>query len=319
MKKALSLTIIIGLLTFIVALAFSSSVFAWSQSTHAYVAKKCLGIEHKYLLNYNARLGCIVPDFFWYLRDSNRIDPETAEKLHGDTTELCVVLGDTTYFYEIAQGRLRPWQYLLKFFPEGIKTHVYADIIAHNDVNGYLEGPMMWVDTLLDKMGLAREDRDAYREAAHLAIEFSVDALVVHDSGLQLGDLFFCKRQADLVEEAVWVAFGHNPGFDVNLEFKKFLGLVRALEKAAAFYAPYLISAGLDGGSTSDFDVEPLMEAQNELSEESLDLYTKVFMILLGHPEKIYETITEQGKHWELNALEDILDFWDSPCYQLLQ
>jgi hypothetical protein len=319
MKKALSLTIIIGLLSFIVAFALRSPVFAWSQSTHAYVAKKCLGIEHKYLLNYNARLGCIVPDFFWYLRDSKRIDQATAEKLHGNTTEPCVVPGDTTYFYEIAQGRLRPWQYLLKFFPEGIKTHVYADIIAHNRVNGYLEGPGMWVDTLLDKMDLAGEDRDAYREAAHLAIEFSVDALVVHDSGLQLADLFFCNRQAHLMEEAVWVALGHNPGFDVNVEFKKFLGLVRALEKATAFYAPYLISAGLDSGSVSDFDVEPLMEAQSELSEESLDLYTKVFMILLGHPEKIYETLTETGKHWEFKALKDTLDFWDSPCYQALQ
>ena len=312
MKKTLSLATIIGLVLLIVGFAFSSPVFAWSQSTHAYVAKKCLGIEHKYLLNYNARLGCIVPDFFWHLRDSKRIDQETAEKLHGDTTEPCVVLGDTTYFYEIAQGRLRPWQYLLKFFPEGIKTHVYADIIAHNGVDGYLEGPGMWVDTLLDEMGLEGEDRAAFREAAHLAIEFSVDALVVHDSGLQLADLFFCNRQADLLEEAVWVALGDNPGFDVNLEFKKFLGLVRALEKAAAVYAPYLISSAMDGNSTADFDIEPLMEAQRELSEESLDLYTKVFMILLGHPQKIYETITAEGMDWE-EALNKAIDFCKSP------
>jgi hypothetical protein len=317
MKKALSLMIVIGLLSFIAAFAFSSTVFAWSQSTHAYVAKKCLGIEHKYLLNYNARLGCIVPDFFWFLRDNERIDQETAEKLHGDTTEPCVVLGDTTYFYEIVQSRVRPWQYLLKFFPEGIKTHVYADIIAHSTTDGYLEGEGMWVETLLDEMGLEGEDRAAFREAAHLAIEFSVDALVVHESGLQLADLFFCNRQADLLEEAVWVALGDNPGFDVNLEFKKFLGLVRALEKAAAVYAPYLISSAMDGNSTADFDIEPLMEAQRELSEESLDLYTQVFMILLQFPEEIYATINETGKHWRDNALQDVLNFWDSPCYQL--
>ena len=317
MKKALSLVIIIGLLTFIVAFAFSSTAFAWSQATHAYVAKTCLGIENNYLLNYNARLGCIVPDFFWHLRDSKRIDPETAEKLHGDTTEPCVVPGDTTYFYEIASEQVMWWQFLLNYFTEGIATHVYADIIAHNGVDGYVE--VKWVDTLLEKMGLAEENRDAYREAAHLAIEFSVDSLLVHQHGLQLADLFFSQRQAGILEKAFEEAFvelGLPLDFDVAVEFRKYLALMRVLEKAAAFYSPYLISAGLDGGSTSDFDVEPLMEAQNELSEESLDLYTKVFMILLGHPEKIYETITAPGKHWELNALEEILNFWEDPCYQ---
>jgi hypothetical protein len=327
MKKTLSLATIIGLVLLIVGFAFSSPVFAWSQSTHAYVAKKCLGIEHKYLLNYNARLGCIVPDFFWHLRDRDLIDAVPAALLHGSTEQSCVVddpdrteLGETTFFYEIASDQVMWWQFLLNYFTEGIGTHVYADIIAHNGLDGYVEGPGMWVDTLLDEMGLEGEDRAAFREAAHLAIEFSVDALVVHDSGLQLADLLFSYRQASILEKALDDAFtelGLPLDFDVATEFRKYLGLMRALEKAAAVYAPYLISSAMDGNSTADFDIEPLMEAQRELSEESLDLYTQVFMILLQFPEEIYATINETGKHWRDNALQDVLNFWDSPCYQL--
>ena len=318
MKKALSLVIIIGLLTFIVAFAFSSTAFAWSQATHAYVAKTCLGIENNYLLNYNARLGCIVPDFFWYLRDRGLIDDKNiAEELHGDTSKPCVNGVDTTWFYDLASAQVMWWQFLLKSFTEGIGTHVYADIIAHNTENGYLEGPGMWVDTLLKKMGLAQEDRDAYREAAHLALEFSVDALLVHQHGLQLADLLFSHRQAGILEKAFQDAFDElnlTLEFDVCTEFRKYLALMRALEKAAAFYAPYLISKGLDGGSTSDFDAEPLIEAQRELSEESLDLYTQVFMILLQFPKEIYTTIADDGNGmlWD-GALDKAIDFCKCP------
>jgi hypothetical protein len=334
MKKALSLMIVIGLLSFIAAFAFSSTVFAWSQSTHAYVAKKCLGIENNYLLNYNARLGCIVPDFFWYLRDVGFIPIEpcdncdetpAADLLHGPTEQGCVIdapgeplPGETTFFYEIACDQVMWWQFLLKSFTEGIGTHVYADIIAHDTEDGYLEGPGMWVDTLLKKMGLAEEDRDAYGEAAHLALEFSVDALLVHQHGLQLADLLFSHRQAGILEKAFQDAFDElnlTLEFDVSTEFRKYLALMRALEKAAAFYAPYLISKGLDGGSASDFDAEPLIEAQRELSEESLDLYTQVFMILLQFPKEIYTTITDEESvmHWEENALVDVIEFCKNP------
>ena len=316
MKKTLSLVAIIGSVLLILAFAFSSPVFAWSQSTHAYVAKKCLGIEHKYLLNYNARLGCIVPDFFWYLRDRDLIHDKTiAEELHGDTSQPCVNGVDTTWFYDIASNQVMWWQFLLKSFTEGIGTHVYADIVAHNISDGYLEGEGMWVDTLLGEMGLEGEDRAAFREAAHLAIEFSVDALLVYEGGFQLADLLFSYRQASILEKALEDGFtelGLSLDFDVATEFRKYLGLMRALEKAAAVYAPYLISSAMDGNSTADFDIEPLMEAQRELSEESLDLYTQVFMILLGHPQKIYETITAEEMDWE-EALNKAIDFCKSP------
>jgi hypothetical protein len=338
MKKALSLIIIIGLMTVIIALTFSSTVCAWSQATHAYVAKKCLGIESNYLLNYNARLGSIVPDFFWYLRDVGFIPTEpcdncdetpAADLLHGPTEQGCVIddpdqtlAGETTFFYEIASDQVMWWQLLLKSFVEGIGTHVYADIIAHDTDDGYLEGEGMWVDTLLSSMKLADGYKDAHREAAHLALEFSVDALLLHQHGLQLADLLFCYRQAGILEKAFEDAFDELNlplEFDVSTEFRKYLALMRALEKAAAFYAPYLISAGLDGGSASDFDAEPIMEAQRELSNESLELYTQVFMILLQFPKEIYTTITDEGRgmHWEENALQDVLNFWDNPCYQL--
>jgi len=155
---------------------------------------------------------------------------------------------------------------------------------------------------------------DEYRDALHIALEFSVDALLVED-GLQLADLLFSHRQASILEKALEDAFtelGLSLDFDVATEFRKYLGLMRALEKAAAVYAPYLINSAMDGNSTADFDIEPLMEAQRELSEESLDLYTKVFMILLGHPQKIYETITAEGMDWE-EALDKAIDFCKSP------
>ena len=304
MKKWLYNRMILFLVVLISTLASATSAFAWGQSTHAYAAKKSLGIEHRYLANYNARMGSIVPDFFWYLRDLGLIDHETALELHGVTEHPEVVPG-TTYFYDIALGNLRPWDYGLRYFTEGIRTHVYADIKAHNTVDGYVEGSDMWCDILQEK---TEEDRDAL----HIAIEFAVDSLLVHKYGLQLGDILFSYRQAIFIEEAVEEAFDEinvTPDFDVSLEFKKYLALMRALEKAARVYAPYLIKGEVNEELLNKLEGSELLDAESELSDDSLGIYSNVLMILLNYPKEIYETINTEGMHWENDALPQIIEF----------
>jgi hypothetical protein len=116
------------------------------------------------------------------------------------------------------------------------------------------------------------------------------------------------------MEEAVASALGPTPEFDVSVEFEKYVALMRVLEKAAALYAPYLISGKFDQTLTGSQDFDALLDAERELSEDSLDIYTQVFMILLEYPEKIYDTITTSGMHWEENALPDVLKFCITSC-----
>ncbi|MBW2602909.1 MAG: hypothetical protein JRE28_01155 [Deltaproteobacteria bacterium] len=305
MKKRLYRGIIMGMMVLFTLIAFPRSVFAWGPSAHAYVAKMSLALEDEYVANYNARMGSIVPDFFWYLKDLGLIDDETAYKLHGVTEEPDVVPA-TTYFYDIAFGNLKPWIYRLKHFTEGIRTHVYADIKAHNTSNGYVEGTDMWCDFFLEQKAAVD------REALHLAIEFSVDSLLVHKYGLQLGDILFSYRQSVFMEKSVEAAFddiGVTPDFDVSLEFKKYLALMRVLEKTAKIYAPYLIKGAVDEALLNKLESRELLDAERELSDDSLDLYSDVLMILLIYPQEIHETITTKGMHWENDALPDIIDF----------
>ncbi len=304
MKKWLSIRMILFLAVLISISTSASSALAWGQSTHAYAAKKSLGVEQRYIANYNARMGSIVPDFFWYLRDLGLIDQDTAFKLHG-ITEYPEVVPETTYFYDIASSNLKPWNYKLKYFTEGIRTHVYADIQAHNSVDGYVEGSGMWCDLLQEKTG---EDR----EALHMAIELAVDSLLVHKYGLQLGDILFCPEQANFMAEAVEDAFNQmnvTPNFDVSREFKKYLALMRILEKAARLYAPYLMKGEVNEELLNTLVGSELLDAESELSDDSLDIYLTIRTILLNYPKEIYETITTEGMHWENDALPQIIEF----------
>lgn len=304
MKKRLSNRMIVFLAVSIGILASATSALAWGQSTHAYTAKKSLGIEQRYIANYNARMGSIVPDFFWYLRDLGLIDQDTAFELHG-VTEYPDVLPETTYFYDIASDNLKPWNYRLKYFTEGIRTHVYADIKAHNTVDGYVEGAGMWCDIL---EGKTQEDR----EALHMAIELAVDSLLVHKYGLQLGDLLFSADQANFMAEIAEDAFEQmnlTPDFDVSLEFKRYLALMRILEKVARVYAPYLIKGEVNEELLNRLAASELLSAESELSGSSLDIYLTIRMILLNYPEEIYKTITTEGMHWEDDALPEIIEF----------
>lgn len=306
MNKRLINGIILSFLVLITILVSSSLVFAWGLSTHAYTTKVAYDLEDRYLASYNERMGSIVPDFFWFLRDSGHIDDEMAYKLHGKTEEPTAD-GNTTYFYNLAMGQLRPWNYMLRYFTEGIRSHVYADIKAHNTTDGYLEGSGMWCDILEGKITDSID-----RETLHLAIEIAMDSLLVHFYDLQFADILFSFRQANFLEKVVKEAFienGKDLNFDVSLEFKKYLALMRALEKAAKLYAPYLIKGEVDEAFLEKLDSSEFLIAQQELSNESLDNYLKVLRVLLNYPKEIYETITTDEKHWEDDALQDIIEF----------
>jgi hypothetical protein len=179
-----------------------------------------------------------VPDFAWYLRGHGVISAADADKLHGDTTQQCLIQDDTTYLYEIASDLVPWWDYGSRYLVKGIGSHVRADMIAHNAIGGYVENK--WIAKLTEFAG------EGNKEILHLALEFAVDALLIREYGLQLGDLLFPYRQADFVEKAFRAAVGDIPGVDLSQEFKKYVALMRALEKAAALYGPYLIRGEVD-------------------------------------------------------------------------
>ena len=304
MKKFIYDRMILYLVVIISIFASAASAFAWGLSTHAYVAKESLGIEYRYLRSYNARMGSIIPDFFWYLRDSGLIDQETALRLHG-ITEDSEVTADTTFFSEIASDNLTTWDSRLMYFTEGIRAHVYADIKAHNTADGYVEGSDMWCDILHKKTNVERE-------TLHIAIEFAVDSLLVNKYGLQLCDILFSYKQAIFLEETVEEAFDEmniTSDFDVSAEFKRYLALMRALEKAAILYAPYLIKGEVNEDILNRLVSSELLDAQSELSDDSLGMYLDVLMVLQTYPKEIYETVNTQGMHWENDALPKVIEF----------
>jgi hypothetical protein len=51
-----------------------------------------------------------------------------------------------------------------------------------------------------------------------------------------------------------------------------------------------------------------LFQAQGELTQEGLEIYYSVLMILLQYPAEIRETITADGMHWE-DALVEAIGF----------
>ncbi len=282
-----------------VAAATPALVHAWNQSFHALVAKKCLNVQSKYIASYNARIGAMVPDFAWYLKDKGSITTDQAEKLHGDTTDKCVIPGDTTYLYEKASDLVPWWDYGSRYLVKGIGSHVFADIIAHSGTDGYV---VRWIDAFSEKV----PGVDVDEEALHLALEFAVDALLIREYGLQLADLLFPYRQANFVEEAVQAAIGDIPGVDLSQEFKKYVALMRVLEKLAAAYAPYLMRGVVDEEALRLLEQSELFEAEGELTEEGLETYYGVLMILLQYPAEIRNTITSVGMDWESALVESI-------------
>jgi len=195
---------------------------------------------------------------------------------------------------------------------EGIATHVYADIVAHNTVDGYLEGSDKWIDTLIGSVG--DEDKNKDRIIFHLVLEFAVDALLVKH-GFLLNDLLFCYRQGNFLEKVVEREIGDDLGFDVSEEFRKYLTLMRALEKAAYLYAPYLIKGEVDEGALVVLESSELVEVLPQLSEEGFEIYLEVLMILLKYPAEIYATLTIDEMHWEYDALPAAIDFCSAPVF----
>ena len=293
MKKflcAATITVILVILNMSIA---TTSAHAWSQRFHAEVAVNCLGLTSRYIPSYNARFGSFTADFFWHLLNKGLITEETANKLHGATEQECVD-ENTLYFYGIAADALQsePWfrRVRLYYFVQGIATHVYADIVAHDPDNGYIE---LWMDKFKGKVTDYVPD-----EALHLALEFAVDALLVAKDGFLLNDLLFCRTQANFLQKVLEDEIGPL-GFDVIAEFRKYATLVRALEKLAFLYAPIL---------KGEVDGVALLQ-----SEESALVDPNVLTILLLYPNEIYETLTDENLHWE-TGLDDAILFCQNPA-----
>ncbi len=287
----------------------ATSAFAWNQSFHALAAKKAMGLDHRHIASYNARMGALVPDFFWYLRYKGLIDADLAGQLHGETSTNHV-LPETAAFYHSASGLLGPWDFRLRYFTEGIAMHVYADITAHDPDVGYVEGRNGWIAVLADLAGL---DGAEDREAIHLALEFAVDALLIDKYGFQINDLLFAKSQGAFVEEAVAAALGYTPGFDVSREFEEYLDLMRAVEEVAALYGPFLKQGGAAEETVNTLLLGELQDPRVGISREGSDTYYDSLLILLFYPSEIRETITLEGMHWERHALESVIEFCRDP------
>ncbi len=298
MKKLLCAAIITVILFILNISIATTPVHAWGPRFHAEVAVNCLGLNYSYIRSYNARMGSLTPDFFWQLLNRGLITEDTADKLHGLTEQECVD-DDTVYLYGIAADALQtePWfrRGRLYYFVQGIGTHVYADIVAHSPSNGYIE---LWMSKFREKVLEYVPD-----EPLHLALEFSLDAILA-EHGFLLNDLLFCYRQATFLEKVVKMENGDDPGFDVSEEFRKYLALMRALEKLAGLYFLYL-TGEIDGGD--------LLR-----SEESALVDPNVLTILLRYPDEIYGTLIDENLHWE-TALYDAISFcqtptcWDGP------
>jgi|GEM_PF-2036890 len=277
----------------------------WGPSTHAFVAKEALDVGTRPVAGYHLRMGALVPDFFWYLSEVGIIDHHTALTLHGVTTEAEVVR-ETTYFYDLALGELGPGNLYLWPFVEGIRTHVYADIKAHNREGGYLEGPGMWVDVLQHKTGIET------RYALHRALETAVDSLLVHEAGLQISDLAFSLSQALFLEQVMITSFhdlGLEINFDVRLELSRYLALMRMLERLCWMYAPYLIEGKVDERFLVRAAAERFSNEGRALSEAGLDVYLETLIVLLKWPREIYDTLNTEGMNWILDAFPETIAF----------
>jgi hypothetical protein len=267
---------------FVVAVVIGISVpataaFAWDAPTHAYEAREIL--DCRYVCSYNARMGSLAPDFAWYLRDKGLITDQEAIDLHYN-------------FYDLASDKLNWWNFRLRYFVDGAYTHICADPIADDSI-------AEWLGKFPG--GVPEGDEQAF----HLAFEFAVGSLLVSQHGLQLWDLLFAYRQAIFVEEVVEDYLGGDLG-DFSLEFKRYLALMRALEKAGKLYARYL--KGEVGEEFLDaIDMSELLAVEPELSDGPLGLYLKVMGILLAYPDQIRSTITgETGAvSWE-DALSEV-------------
>jgi hypothetical protein len=268
MRRCPSIAAVLLLLTML-SIGFSKTpVFAWSQSFHAYVAKECLRLNNNYIASYNARMGAVVPDFFWYLTDTGWINTDNAYALHGPTEEGCQE--ETTYFYGVCSSLVNWWNYRLIYFTKGIKTHVLADILAHdlrdndNDVYpvGYIE---WWVSILADKLKEFGDAMSNDRDTLHLALEFAVDSLLIKQQGLQLSDLLFSYTQADFLEKAVKQALGNDfpAGLDVSGEFKKYLALVRILITFPAPPLKFRTSGFPQYGFKLEFRLRPSLKSSS--------------------------------------------------------
>ena len=201
-------------------------------------------------------------------------------------------------------------------FTKGIKTHVLADIKAHDTTTGYIQ---QWVPILANKLQEADDPMATDEEALHLALEFAVDSILINEQGLQLNDLLFSYSQANFLEKSVKVAFkdmGYSfpNGLDVSTEFKKYLALVRILEKAARLYAGCLTQGKVDERILSILESSEFLDAERELSDGALGLYLQVLPILVNYPMEIRDTL--MGVPEGLNLM-DLLGDMEGFCESL--
>ena len=263
------------LCAFAVVLLNVARASGWGPSTHAYLAKQVLEPGAGETAEAYAALGAVTPDFFWYLSDLGVIDADTAFRLHG-VTEEPEVLESTTFFYDFFSetfGATPPMSYMA----EGIRTHVYADVLAHNRLDGYVEGSGKWVDVLAARTG--EWDRDAL----HLALEFAADALLVHHYGPQLQTIDTGSLPDDL---------------PALREFKDYLSLLQSLEAVAGVYGAYLVRS---------VENPPVSQKHgNRPWAGSASPYVGALRIVVLYPRDILETLTIAGVHWQADALGSV-------------
>lgn len=287
---------------FVAMTAANNCAYAWSGSTHAFIAERCLAVERIPLASYNARMGSLVPDFFWYLKYTGQLEPAYADLLHGFDSQPDI--DPESMLYEAAMNTLTPWNTGLFFFTEGIKIHVFADIQIHNLIDGYLGGQGMWVDMLQQKTGLA--DRDAL----HLALEFAIDALLIQTCGCyQLADLKITYRQADFLASVIPQLTGPTD-IDYHQQFKQYVALMRMLEKAAGAYGPYLTTGTLTEEFLRQATSKELLDTMRSLSSEAFSSYLAALQVLRDYPAEIYETLTGEVS-WQESILT-VIEKWQS-------
>ena len=288
---------------YLLLLMFLSSVvlpcmsgYAWGQATHAYIGEKSLGLNN--FASYHVRLGSVVPDFFYYLVGVDLINQTVAEQLHGFTHQ-SNVFPNTTYFYELLRDNLDLQDQQLRYFVEGVRSHLYADIKAHDPLTGYVEGSGMWVDIMMNKTGITD------RMALHGSIELAVDSLVINVYGDQSPKLIFSTSDVEFLEQVVGIVFqeiGITPTFDVSSEFRKYLFLLQLQESVLDIYGDDLIRGKAD---------PYLIEVVDRLSTILPQRYAVILQILVQYPSELYTTLTTSGIHWKEgldNAVDNVVE-----------
>ena len=296
-----SITSLILSLIFIFGLI--KTTFAWSGSCHVYIAKKTICGNSQSLCEHNVKMGSILPDFFWYLRDRGElIDYRTVSKLHGPIHEAELSL-DRPLLYKAVPDKPNPHPFPypeLRYFVEGINNHVWADRIADGR---YIK---KWVKRFRDILG--EKIRDVSDRMLYTVIELAVDSLLIEKYGLQISGLIVGDHQVKFTETTLKATL-EKLNFDVEAQYRAYLKGLLTIEKACAIYGGYLTKVENRSPDMSQGPKGELSKVTNLLVDAGFDLerYAGIVGILFKYPEDIYQVLTEEGSHWYHDVLPQVI------------